>query len=175
MKINSILSLAAVSALALIASGALTSAQAREHRAGNVTRTSTWTTARGTGTHTYQRTVDPATKSVTINASTRLPDGRTASRSILFVKTATGREATGQVTGFNGRTVDPEVDHDKDPDRLQSQHGHAGSGRPHGVHRRRRESAERNDDARGHPHGSERRNRDKDRTVTRTVEPPPAG
>ena len=116
MKNHSIFSLIAVTALALAVSGSFTGALAAGHgRAGmrqinrdggSVSRTTTWTNAQGkTGTHTYQRTVDPVTKTATVNASTTLPDGRTSSRNLVSVGTDTGRHTTGQITGFNGRTA----------------------------------------------------------------------
>ncbi len=116
MKSLSIGQLAAAAALCFAVSGAFTAAQARNRErsvdrrinrdGGSVQRSTTWTNAQGkTGTHTYQRTVDPATKTATVKASTTLPDGRTAGRDLTTVKTDTGSHTTGTVTRFNGQTA----------------------------------------------------------------------
>ena len=119
---QSALSRLAFAALALALAGSLSPLQARTRttrapgpqgsaerqtvrQQGDVSRTTTWTNAQGqTGTHTYQRDVDSVTRSAAIDASTTLPDGRSASRHLDSVKTETGRSATGTLTGFNGNS-----------------------------------------------------------------------
>jgi hypothetical protein len=73
---------------------------------GNVKKSSTFTGQNGqTTTHEANRTTDLKTGSVNASASTTLPDGRTASRSLQSERTDTGRSTTGTATGFNGKTA----------------------------------------------------------------------
>jgi hypothetical protein len=73
---------------------------------GNVKKSSTFTNQNGkTTTHAANRTTDAKTGSATASASTTLPDGRTASRTLQSERTDTGRSTTGTATGFNGKTA----------------------------------------------------------------------
>jgi hypothetical protein len=73
---------------------------------GSVNKSSTFTNNQGqTTAHTATRTADPKSGTVSASASTTLPDGRTASRTLESQRTETGRTTTGTATGFNGKTA----------------------------------------------------------------------
>jgi hypothetical protein len=115
--------LPAVLALTCLAFGLCSVAEARERirtgsgprgnysnkitrQPGSVQRDTTATGVNGQSvSHTKNRTIDPATGTLTSSASTTLPSGQTTSRSLTSQATETGRSTTATATGPNGNSA----------------------------------------------------------------------